>query len=365
MILYAATSTIIQSSIAVAGIPKRKVLSLDSTNSGRAALVVFQQNEEDLLADWISYHGRIFGFASIYVIDHNSTSLPVLNFLSFAERLGVTIIPFDGPFVMKHQLLTDTMHGILDKHSDVDMVIPLDVDEFIVARDVDAPNSVTYTTSPSMIIHHLGALPRDGFKYKFGAIQAAACRVDEVSLERPHHRRVQSSLYFGQPNFNDQHKTFFGRQGFISTDQGNHVGKAENDVLCEELANLKQHAEDSGNHDIGTMADDGIASTFVFAKTGKDCFHQTALAVVHYGIFALSFTKWRQKKYRGARAYGFRWKDDHEIIDCGRSAFFAPSSSSLQAPYTRVMMLHTFSTLFSRHWGCAPLLHLLLWLLPT
>lgn len=192
-----------------------------------------------------------------------------------------------------------------------------------------------------MITHHLGALPRDGFKYKFSAIQAAACRADDVSLEEPNQSRVQTAMYFAKPTFQKRHKTFYGRQGFVNTDQGNHVGKVENDALCEGLAGAKRSGDDSEDH----VNDDGIASTFEFTSHGMECFHKTPLAIVHYGIYALSYSMWQRKMYRGAHAHGFQWEADQKTVDCGTRAPSVASSSSLHAPLTRVLMLWTFCIL--------------------
>ena len=41
--------------------------------SMRAFVITFVRNEIDIVASWIHYHGSLFGYGSLHVIDNNST----------------------------------------------------------------------------------------------------------------------------------------------------------------------------------------------------------------------------------------------------------------------------------------------------
>ena len=40
----------------------------------RVACVTMQKNEDLCLEPWILYHGYLFGFENIFILDHNSTT---------------------------------------------------------------------------------------------------------------------------------------------------------------------------------------------------------------------------------------------------------------------------------------------------
>lgn len=237
----------------------------------------------ELLPDWILYHAGIFGYDNLYIIDHMSTRPPVQNLLLIAETMGVHVIEYDGLFKFKAETLSQTMKDIFANDSSVDIIIPLDVDEFVVGQEDD---NRTFTTSHSVVEKHIKNLPNDGFKYKFDHIQASACSVEEVALQPPNERRVLSALYFSRPSHGPHHKTFYHRQGFMSTDQGNHAGRVEADSTCIDLL-------------------EGQADAHGLDVEGEMCYHRTPLAIVHYGTTAQTFHSWSAKMKRGARALGY------------------------------------------------------------
>jgi hypothetical protein len=50
----------------------------------RVACVVMQRNETDCLEPWLRYHGYLFGYKNLFVIDHGSELPAVRQILALA-----------------------------------------------------------------------------------------------------------------------------------------------------------------------------------------------------------------------------------------------------------------------------------------
>lgn len=177
--------------------------------SHKTAIVTFHRDETELLADWMQYHAEIFGFENLHIIDHMSKVPSINNLLAYAEKKGSKIIPYTGSWLYKKFELTRVMREVLDTDALVRTIIPLDIDEFIVGEEGD--NS-TFSTSPDVILDHIDRLPRDGFKYKFVHLKAAACSETKVALDLSQQRRALTAMYFGGLRQGRGSKTFFDRQ---------------------------------------------------------------------------------------------------------------------------------------------------------
>ena len=55
----------------------------------KPACIMMQRNEDDLLAPWLAYHGYLFGFENLYVIDHELTSSVTLDVIRRFKAAGV------------------------------------------------------------------------------------------------------------------------------------------------------------------------------------------------------------------------------------------------------------------------------------
>lgn len=169
----------------------------------RAACVMMQRNEEDCLEPWLRYHGYLFGYYNLFVLDHGSTIPAVLQTLERYRRLGVHVsaLPADADFKRKGEFVSAVLQQA-DSTGLYDLLFPLDCDEFVVMRDE--------TGRPSC--------ERAGLLAYFESLAAetAMLQVCENFLNTLGH----PGIFFALP----YQKVFFTRGGCGHVDEGAHTG---------------------------------------------------------------------------------------------------------------------------------------------
>jgi hypothetical protein len=95
------------------------------------------KNEVDLLPVWVGYHGNIFGFKNLTIIDNGSDEAEIIPIIDRIEKFGVNVIrKFKNKedFINKGDIILDLLNN-QDKSNRPRFLIPLDCDEFIGAMD--------------------------------------------------------------------------------------------------------------------------------------------------------------------------------------------------------------------------------------
>jgi hypothetical protein len=300
-------------------------------------LFLFQNEEHELLADWLQYHAYLFGISSLVVIDHKSHSQHICGLLALYERCGATVVSYTGEFAHKHRKLSETMRSYPKS-----MLIPLDADEFIVLQEHNTTgHNSGLTYNRENIVRAINGLSIDGRKYKFAA--SYVLRYDGKVCDSIMHHNEQEQLTFRRalPNGythllahdspGPRGKTFFYSDGFISTDQGNHFGEVKHDhgdvnKAAPVLANISHY--------------------FLF----------TDLTLLH--MSTPSYQGAKRKVLRGADAYGFTDRTNCSAVSLGKG-YCAPAqlyrhdSPEVQASYMASCQrrkLDTFSTGAFNEW---------------
>eukprot|EP00890_Picochlorum_soloecismus_P004523 jgi/Picsp_1/5071/NSC_02434-R1_predicted protein [Phaeodactylum tricornutum CCAP 1055/1] len=252
------------------------------TDSDRLVDVyTFQKDEGKLLQEWGLYHGAIFGYKALHIIDHASTDNETKEALGFFRRKGATVVYFNGSFLDKHEQLSNLM-----LQSSARFLLPIDVDEFLAMRDT--MDNRTFVTDADAVLHGFGSLPIDGRRYRMNSIHAKLCSslldIDQDSMRR--FSRTKEMKVFEAPKpINCMSKSFFLRATFVKTDQGNHGGVTTMDALDRKQKN-----------------------------TVKGCpyYHNTDMRILHYGA-TLPWQLWYIKMMRGVQVYGHK-----NAVDAGR-----------------------------------------------
>lgn len=246
-----------------------KLVSWATTfNSKKAvAIYTFQSNEGSLLLDWGMYHGSIFGFSSLHIIDHISVDNETIDALQLLEDKGANIRLYYGSFAQKHAELSGWM-----SESDAEFYIPIDVDEFLVLWREN-----NLTNQPEDIQNHFQFLPRDGRRYRMTSISAMSCESKTPNEASSLFRRTHQMTTFIKPEnyLGCMSKSFFWAGSFLHTDQGNHGG---------------------------ATTQDGPDMEHNYSVKGCPYFHSPNIALVHYGDY-LPWELYQKKMIRGASLY--------------------------------------------------------------
>jgi hypothetical protein len=102
------------------------------------ACVLMQRNEDVCLEPWLIWHGNLFGFANLFVIDHGSDKPAVREILARYAAVGVNVIflAASADYRRKGDLVSAVMMQV-ERAGKHDLIMPLDCDEFVVMRFAD------------------------------------------------------------------------------------------------------------------------------------------------------------------------------------------------------------------------------------
>ena len=93
----------------------------------RIKIVLITKNETELLIPWIKYHGEIFGYSNLYVID-DSTEASILDYYCNNKHLGINLYRNNHNLNTIEREINNIMRSV--KNS-CDFLIKVDTDEFI------------------------------------------------------------------------------------------------------------------------------------------------------------------------------------------------------------------------------------------
>ena len=250
-----------------------------STNAN-VHLFLFQQDEDGLLMDWLTYHVKVFGIESVHVIDNNSTSYLTQMTLRYWQHkgLGIHYYKGDSGFLNKQDIFNAYIQTVLEKNSDmkkIDFLVPLDADEFLVAR-----TPTGFAVGRAAIQRAFAALPRTGKKYKLAQFMARICDESAVSYTGLSMRPVVELRHFAEMPTTCLSKTFYWKEGFLSTDAGNHLGM---------VSTLPQRCNEAVHNTTNL-------------EPCKECFEESELGYLDFG--RTLYASHKKKNTRGAFAGG-------------------------------------------------------------
>ena len=92
-------------------------------------LFTMVKDEVDIIEDWLLYHGSLFGFNNIYIIDNYSNDGTYEILLKYKNEKNIFLIrekDYKKKGIYMRHLIKDRIK------QDYDIAIPIDSDEFIV-----------------------------------------------------------------------------------------------------------------------------------------------------------------------------------------------------------------------------------------
>lgn len=239
--------------------------------SPQIMIFCFVKDEPELMSRWIPYHAKLVGMKNILIIDHGSKSETKTIFNKFAKS-GLKI--FDAgmySFADKAEVLTKVMM----KFKHYRLLIPLDADEFICMK-----NHKGMDCNRQSILKSFRNLPDKPVVFKFGTFDV--CNQPEKSYLDP--LIEMKEFRFFPPETTEvfstkaPSKSFFPGKYFVSTDDGNHIGKIEpNEGFFSTNLSLVHFYTRGYDHFISKYknADEiiGVSNHEEHIQKGGACFH--------------------------------------------------------------------------------------------
>lgn len=205
-------------------------------------------NETELLEDFIIYHGELFGYDNIVLVDHLNTNPVILTIFEQYKLKGVTVYRETNPHMSnKGQILTNYM---LQYKTQCQFFIIFDTDEFMVILNEEGK-----ILSKEEMYTFFYSLPEDGSKFfynyfLFGIPDDTASDYDKT--QQTHHKPARHIKYFKQVTTDKEFqeirelpykKCFFRASKYLSAVNGNHDGEVTdgNSYYCNTFGNFHFH----------------------------------------------------------------------------------------------------------------------------
>lgn len=208
----------------------------------RVKVFTVTKNETDLIEDFVTYHGTLFGYDNVVVIDNNSDCPIVLDLYKKFRKQNVTIEYHDG-YSGDSQGNAFT-RSMLRHKSSCDFMMGIDTDEFVqVPRFLeDDPETLTAPLLRQRFGEYFKNLPKDASKFIISKYYVSVPnpkhpRYVEQKIPRPATDIIHFREEEATPN-----KCFFRSSTFMSTTNGCHRGRVcKGSTMESNLAYVHYH----------------------------------------------------------------------------------------------------------------------------
>lgn len=151
-------------------------------------LFTMVKDEDDIVEDWINYHGSLFGFHNLYIIDNYSSDKTYDILKKYEENKKINLYR-----KKKYRLKGEYMTYLMNKNV-CDLAYPIDIDEFIVHYDkikniIDPLKVVSYLNSlslekPIFKANYINSLIEKGFDkgYERASIQGKYGKYEDLGI---------------------------------------------------------------------------------------------------------------------------------------------------------------------------------------
>ena len=164
--------------------------------------------EVDIVRDWVLYHGHLFGFNNLHVIDNLSLDGTYEELLQLEKDYAIHVYQLPD-----YKKKGDYMSSLIKQFGKNEFVIPLDIDEFIVHHD-KTNNAIS--CDETLIKRTLATLPKAN-AYKMNYIMTYPSGTEGYP------RATVESKHGVYSDYGSMAKTFFHSSLFRGKlDHGNH-----------------------------------------------------------------------------------------------------------------------------------------------
>jgi hypothetical protein len=183
------------------------------------------KGEVDIVKDWVLYHGDIFGYSNLYIIDNFSRDGTWETLINLKKQYNINIVRLPD-----YKKKGDYMTILLRTIGKGEIVFPIDIDEFIVYYN---KTNNTISCDRNLIIRYIISLPRLPL-YKMNYINSK-------TLKPEGYERATVDVKYGKyTDYQGHAKTFFNAGLFKGViDHGNHFHS--NNYLLSNLCLIHFH----------------------------------------------------------------------------------------------------------------------------
>lgn len=170
------------------------------------------KGENDIVEDWVLYHGSIFGFNNLFIIDNYSRDGTYETLLRLKKQYNINITRLPD-YKKKGEYMTMLLRNFGNK----EFVFPIDIDEFIVYFD-KTTNKIS--CDKNLIIKYIHSLP-------FFPVFKTNYILSKNFKKNGYNRSTTECKYGKYIDYGNNAKTFFHSALFKGNiDHGNHYSKS-------------------------------------------------------------------------------------------------------------------------------------------
>jgi len=216
----------------------------------KVKVVVMAKDEEDILPYFLEYYGYLFGFSNIHLADNFSVNKTYITTLKEYEKKGVIVKWQADNFIDKGNYLLKWMKELYPPDQ-VDLVLFVDLDEFVVFSSGKDRDKLTFSSSKEKIWEELQSLYQEhpeqpSFKYRTWAYgRQTQTEYTNIIKEQQYFSNLMSDNERAIPLFKDRprrwKKLFFNPHLTEYVQQGYHQGTGNGKLVVSNLALLHYH----------------------------------------------------------------------------------------------------------------------------
>ena len=202
-------------------------------------LFTIVKDEIDIVAEWVHYHGRLFGYANLYIIDNMSTDGTYEKLLDLQSAYGCSV--FQRPnYALKGVYMTQLINEYCSHKNETGgnytapIAYPIDIDEFIAfydskTRTISCDKTAILSYFEQTILPKIAANEYAFFKTKY--IMNKIINNTASSDFDGYKNAVLESTHGAYSNYGSLAKTFFSSKVIVEhgvhIDHGNHYKQCQ------------------------------------------------------------------------------------------------------------------------------------------
>lgn len=202
-------------------------------------LFTIVKDETDIVAEWVHYHGRLFGYANLYIIDNMSTDGSHEKLLDLQVKYGCSV--FRRPnYALKGEYMTELIREYCSHKNEsgnytTPMAYPIDIDEFIALYD-SKTQTISCDKTAILAYFEKTILPKIASNehafFKANYIMNKLISNGGASSEFDGYKNaLMESTHGTYANYGGMAKTFFSSKNVIEhgirIDHGNHYNQCQ------------------------------------------------------------------------------------------------------------------------------------------